>query len=86
MTRVGGELRDERPLGAAVALPERVQGVDRAEQVRERADEVRVREAAETIRPGEPAEDLLGGGLDPLRQAEQVALAEGDLRISPAQA
>jgi hypothetical protein len=46
---VVGELGEERPLGAAVALPERVQGVNVGEEFRGPADELLPVQAAQPV-------------------------------------
>jgi len=74
---VVGELGEERPLGAAVSFPERVQRVDVGQEVRHARDELIAGQAAEPVGGGEPAEDVGGGGLQVL-QAEHRPFRDGD--------
>lgn len=75
---VASELREEGALGAAVALPEWVQGVHIGQQHGEAVDESRSLESPEMTSPGELAEHVLGEGTKVLREAEQVTLADRD--------
>ncbi len=68
---VAGELAEERPLGAAVALAERVQCVDLGEQRREAVEEAVPVKPAQVVRGGEAAEDVAGRVDDLVRQAER---------------
>lgn len=74
---VASELGKKRALGTAIALPERVQGVDVAEQLGEPFNEVFEPAASERVVVEAP-EHLVGEGLDVLGQAEQVSLADRD--------
>jgi hypothetical protein len=50
MPGVMRELREERPLGPAVALPERVQGVDVSEKLRQPGNELLAGQAPQPVR------------------------------------
>ena len=52
MPGVVGELGEERPLGAAVALPERVQGVDVSEEPGQAGDERIAGQVPQPVRSG----------------------------------
>lgn len=58
MPGVMGELGDERPLSAAVALPERVQRFEVGQELRQPRAEPRPRQALLPIGDGQPVEHL----------------------------
>jgi hypothetical protein len=81
-----GKLGQERALGAPVALPERVQGVDVAEQIGQCGHERRpVQVAQVVVAAGELAEDVLGEADEVLRRQNRSVLAIEAVRSSPAQ-
>jgi hypothetical protein len=61
------ELGAERALCAAVAVTERVQRVEIAQEFGETVDELGSIEVAEEVARGEPAEQVVGEGFDVLR-------------------
>lgn len=73
-----GQLAQESALGAAVALPERVQGVDLRQQRGEAVDEAVSRTAAQVTGAGQPGEHVVGPGAQLVGQAEQRTLADRD--------
>ncbi|MGA2929024.1 MAG: hypothetical protein ABSG43_24155, partial [Solirubrobacteraceae bacterium] len=75
---VGGELADERALGAAVAVPERVDAVDLGQVEGQALDERIAVEVAQKVLAWELGEDLAEVGRDVLGQREQVALGDRD--------
>ena len=75
VARVHGELPEERPLGAAVAVAERVQRVEVGVELGEVVDEGVAVAAAQVVGAGEPAEQLARVGFEVLGQAEQPAAA-----------
>jgi hypothetical protein len=79
-------VRQEGPLGAAVAFPKGVQGVDLGEERGEAVEEPRMVAAAQVVRGGEATEHV-GGGVDDLvgRQNDAPALTMSTVRSCPAQ-
>jgi hypothetical protein len=73
IARVASELAEERPLGAAVALPKGVEGVDLGQQRGEAVEECVAVAPAQVVRRGEAAEDVAGRVDDLVRQAERRA-------------
>jgi len=58
IARVASELAEERPLGAAVALPKGVEGVDLGQQRGEAVEECVAVAPAQVMHRGEAAEDV----------------------------
>lgn len=81
---VMGELGEGRPLGAAVALSEGVQGVNVGQELRDSADELLAVQVAQTVRRRQPAEHIGCGCRQVRRQAEQRPFAIDTVRSSPA--
>ena len=75
---VAGELLEEGALGPAVALAERVDGVDLAEVVGQPLGECVAVKAAQEVLAVQCPEGLRRRGLDVLRQAEPAPLRDGD--------
>lgn len=80
MPGIMGELGEEGPLGAAVALAERVQGVDVSDEPGQGGDECVAGQAPQPVRGGQPAEHVRRVGLQVLRQAEHRS-ATGRVQI-----
>ena len=85
MPGVVRELGEERPLGPAVALPERVQGVDVSEKLRQPGNELLAGQAPQPVSGGEPAEDVSAVGLQMLGRQNTEPFAMDTVRSSPAQ-
>ena len=75
MACLHGELPEERPLGAPVAVAERVQRVEIGVELGEVVDEGFAVASAQVISAGEPVEQLARVGFEVLGQAEQPAAA-----------
>jgi hypothetical protein len=75
--RVCGELLEKDTLGSAVAIPERVNGVDLAQVVGHPVDEGVTYEAPQEILLTQLPEDPSRGRLDEPGQAEHAALGDG---------
>src|SRR5260370_40486173 len=84
MPGVVRELGEERPLGPAVALPERVQGVDVSEKLRQPGNELLAGQAPQPVSGGEPAEDVSAVGLQMLGSQNTEPFAMDTVRSSPA--
>lgn len=78
VTGVVSELGEERPLRAAVALPERVQRVDVGEELRDPADEPLPVQPPQPISGCQPAENIAGVGGEVLGQTKQRPLGDRD--------
>ena len=75
---IAGELLEEGALGPAVALAERVDGVDLAEVVGQPLGKRIPGQASQEVLAVQRPEDLRRSGLDVLRQAEPGSLGDGD--------